>query len=529
MDSHDPLSHSHNNELLTLREVLATPGFQNTEVLAGASGLDRVVSSVNVMENPDIIPWVKNRELLITVGYSLAGREKDLSRLVEDLADQDLAGFGVKLGPYVTEVNADALDAANRRNFPILSLPPSVSFDDLIADVYRARGSLLLGGLHRRSDREHELISVALTGGGPNEVAARLAQLVSCEVVVLGPGNDVLSHHAGGNQGLSGDRDPRASTRFEEAITAPIVFGSTYVGQLYVIPNDDPHNEFSPGLVPTCAQIMALAASREIAVASVDRQFRAEFLEQVLLNRLDPREVERRCLALDWSIEFPAVVVSLSPAVLDAAPHLERVRDALGWSLRARGLHAPHAIINGSVVAIVGTEGPSGLDAATTAADATSEVISRSVVGTWSAGVSSNVDGPAGLLKGWDQARMATRVTRAIKGVGATGKFSDLGVFRLLAEVDPDLLQDFAKEALGELYEPCEGRAELRRTLAVLLDTNLNVAKTARELHYHYNSVRYRTAQLEQLLGPFLTDPTRRLELHVALLISDMNLEDRNP
>ncbi len=528
MTSHDLLSDSHKGDLLTLREVLATPGFQDTEVLAGASGLDRVVSSVNVMENPDIIPWVKKRELLITVGYSLAGREKDLAALIEDLADQDLAAFGVKLGPYVTAVDADALDAANRRSFPILSLPPTVSFDDLIADVYRARGSLLLGGLHRRSDREHELINVALTGGGPNEIAARLAQLVNCEVVVLGPGNDVLSHHAGDNQELSGEQDPRTSAHFEEAITAPIVFGSTYVGQLYVIPNDDPHNEFSPGLVPTCAQIMALAASREIAVASVDRQFRAEFLEQVLRNRLDLREVERRCLALDWSIEFPAAVVSLSPAVLDAAPHLERVRDALGWSLRARGLHAPHAIINGSVIAIVGAEGPSGPDAVTTAAEATSEVISGSVMGNWSAGISSNVDGPADLLKGWDEARLATRITRAVKGIGAAGKFTDLGVFRLLAEVDPGLLRDFAKEALRELYEPSEGRAELRRTLAVLLDANLNVAKTARELHYHYNSVRYRMAQLERLLGPFLTDPTRRLELHVALLISDMDLEDRS-
>ncbi|MEA3502086.1 MAG: PucR family transcriptional regulator ligand-binding domain-containing protein [Actinomycetota bacterium] len=528
MTSHAPLSDSHKGEVLTLREVLGAPSFQGTEVLAGASGLDRAVSSINVMENPDIIPWVKNRELLITVGYSLAGRGKDLATLVEDLADLDLAGFGVKLGPYVTDVGADALDAANRRGFPILSLPPTVSFDDLIADVYRARGSLLLGGLHRRSDREHELMSVALAGGGLHEVAERLAQLVSCDVLVLGPGNDVLSHHPGGVGPFDEEQDPRASSRFEDAAAAPIVFGSTYVGQLYVLPNDDSFEEFFPGLVPACAQIMALAASREIAVASVDRQFRAEFLEQVLRNRLERREVDRRCQSLEWTIKFPAVVVSLSPAELDATTHLERVRDALGWSLRARGLHAPHAIINGSVVAVVGSDDSLGAGAETAAVEAVSEVVSRSVAGTWSAGISGHVDSPTGLLRGWGQARTAARVTRVIKGVGVVGTFNDLGIFRLLSEVDPDLLQDFAKEALGELYEPSGGRAELRRTLAVLLDTSLNVAKTARELHYHYNSVRYRTAQLERLLGPFLTDPTRRLELHVALLISNMAPEDRS-
>jgi len=524
--SRDSLSYSHKSESLTLREVLATPSFQETEVLAGSSGLDRVVSSVNVMENPDIIPWVKNRELLITVGYSLAGRGRDLATLIGDLADQDLAGFGVKLGPYVTEVGSDALAAADRRGFPILSLPPTVSFDDLIADVYRARGSLLLGGLHRRSDREHELISVALAGGGPNEVAARLAELVSCDVLVLGPSNNVMSHHTAGGESPEEGRDPLESARFEDAVTAPIVFGSTYVGQLHVLPSEDPLKGFSPGLVPRCAQIMALAASREIAVASVDRQFRSELLEQVLRNRLDRREIERRCQALDWTMDFPAVVVSLSPAELDATAHLERVRDALGWSFRARGLHAPHAIINGSVVAIVGSDDPSDAGPEETAVEATTEVISRSVAGAWSAGVSGRVDSPTDLLRGWDQARTATGVTRTIKGVGFVGTFNDLGIFRLLSEVDADLLQGFAKEVLGELYEPSTGRAELRRTLAVLLDTNLNVAKTARELHYHYNSVRYRMAQLEKLLGPFLTDPTRRLELHVALLISDMDSED---
>ena len=524
VNTNDLLAQSYQTPALTLREVLAEPNFAGTEVIAGVAGLDRVVSSVNVMENPDIIPWVKQDELLITVGYSLQGRGKDMTELIVDLDDRNLAAFGVKLGPYITKIDKRTVAAADRRGFPILALPSAVSFDDLIADVYSARDSLLLGGMNRRSDRERELMNVALGGGGTVQVAERLAELVGCEVLVLGVGNEVVAH-----SGAAVEPDLRDSQRFETAIGAPIVFGSTYVGQLYVFPTDGRDAGFSPGLVPTCAQIMALAASREIAVASVDRQFRAEFVEQVLLDRLSDGEVRRRCQALEWNVSFPAVVIDLAPATLDATSHLERVRDMLGWALRAEGLHAPHAIINGNVVAIAGIEGGAAERAEAVALEALQEVMSRCAPATWSAGGSSPTETSAGLPKAWDQAKVATKVTRTMKGVGATGRFADLGVHRLLSEVDVDLLENFAKEALGDLHEPTGGLAELRRTLKVLLETNMNVAQTAREMHYHYNSVRYRTVQLEKMLGPFVTSSTRRLELHVALLICDMLTDGDRP
>ncbi len=516
MNPPDLVAQSYQTGPLTLGEVLQAPNFAGTEVLAGASGLDRVVSSVNVMENPDIIPWVKQHELLITVGYSLQEHGRAMADLFTELDERALAGFGIKLGRYVTEIESSALREADRRGFPILGLPAAVSFDDLIADVYSARDSLLLGGLHRKSDRERELMNVALGGGGISQVAERLSELVECEVLVLGVGNEMVAH-----AGFAPEVDGTDPDRFEAALSAPIVFGSTYVGQLYVFPSEQPTTRFFPGLVPTCAQIMALAASREIAVASVDRQFRAEFVEQVLLNRLDQAEVQRRCQALEWSVVFPAFVIDLAPASLDSTSHLERVRDMLGWALRAEGLHAPHAIINGNVVAIAGSDGDVA-SAEQAALSAVAEVMSRCAPDMWSARISNVADGPTQLPRAWDQAQVTTRVTSTVKGHGATGRFAELGVHRLLADVEPSFLEAFAKDALGELYEPTGAKAELRRTLNVLLETNLNVAETARLMHYHYNSVRYRTAQLEKMLGPFVNSSTRRLELHVALLISDM-------
>src|SRR5690606_18292412 len=41
---------------LTVREVLAAPCLANARILAGESGLDRIVQRLNVMEVPDILP-----------------------------------------------------------------------------------------------------------------------------------------------------------------------------------------------------------------------------------------------------------------------------------------------------------------------------------------------------------------------------------------------------------------------------------------------------------------------------------------
>ena len=123
------------------------------------------------------------------------------------------------------------------------------------------------------------------------------------------------------------------------------------------------------------------------------------------------------------------------------------------------------------------------------------------------------MDGVVGLLVG-----------RRLHGSTAVVHFDDLGVFRLLSLIEDDReLDRFVAETLQDLADPASAEAAtLRETLQVLLDTNLNVAETARLLHFHYNTLRYRIGKIERVVGPFTADPHLRLDLALALRVVAM-------
>ena len=143
---------------------------------------------------------------------------------------------------------------------------------------------------------------------------------------------------------------------------------------------------------------------------------------------------------------------------------------------------------------------------------------------TFSTGVSRPIESVADLPQAYDEALSAVSVGRQLHGDSAVTHFDQLGIFRLLALIpDSADLRRFVDEALGDLAnDDTPENADLRRTLSVLIDTNLNVAETARQLFFHYNTLRYRIAKLERMLGPFTSDPQLRLTLALALRIHQM-------
>jgi purine catabolism regulator len=139
------------------------------------------------------------------------------------------------------------------------------------------------------------------------------------------------------------------------------------------------------------------------------------------------------------------------------------------------------------------------------------------------AGISAAVTELALLRRGFAQAEVAAAAALRRNIERRICRFDDLGVLGLVLATsrDSDLTQ-LRADPLGALDQLSRrGGPELMNTLRTVMENNLNLAESSRLLHCHYNTVRQRVRRLEELLGPFLSDPDIRLEIALAFRLRD--------
>ncbi|MET9336202.1 PucR family transcriptional regulator ligand-binding domain-containing protein [Nonomuraea sp. NPDC003804] len=524
---------------VSVGEVLGVSTLAKARLIAGKAGLDRIVQRLNVMEVPDVLAWVKPHELLLTTGYPLRNTPQSLDRLVADLDERGLAALAIKLGRYLDELPDEMVAQADRLGFPLILLPNDVGFDDILnqvlTDILNRQAAVLV----RAEEAHRALVQVVLAGGGLGEVTAEVAGLLDVAVVAVdcagrllaaaGPPEHVaalrrLSDPAGrtGDDPAGRARGADPAGRSGHYASVPVVAGGHHHGRILAHSPAGVIRDSDIGILERAATVAALVITRQDAVNAVESKYRADFLRDVLTGRAGSAErIANRSRAFGWDLERPVTVLV---AELDPEGDERTAQDRLvtSWTSAMRR-HDPNGAVAGfshEVVAVV----DAAVDSARVARDAAASFADAISAGTFSTGTSRTCPGADSLPEAYSQALKAARVGRQLHGPGAIAHFDQLGVYRLLSLVnDTAELHAFVRETLGALATDDDSdNADLRRTLQVLLETNLNVAETARRLHFHYNTLRYRIGKLERLLGNFTEDPHLRLNLTLALHVLRM-------
>jgi DNA-binding PucR family transcriptional regulator len=133
-------------------------------------------------------------------------------------------------------------------------------------------------------------------------------------------------------------------------------------------------------------------------------------------------------------------------------------------------------------------------------------------------GVGGVCQGPAGFPRSHREATLALKTQDAMRAADGATVFDDLGIYRILAEVeDTSSVDRFVREWLGPLldYDETKG-AELVPTLTQYLECGRSYDLTAQALSVHRNTLKYRLRRIREISGKDLSDSGTCFNLQLA-------------
>ncbi|GAB6171230.1 hypothetical protein JCM15765_07080 [Paradesulfitobacterium aromaticivorans] len=140
-----------------------------------------------------------------------------------------------------------------------------------------------------------------------------------------------------------------------------------------------------------------------------------------------------------------------------------------------------------------------------------------------SVGVSTPAQNIMEFAKAFREAEMCINYLNKTAKQGQIMFYRDMGIYKLLVNLDLDITQEFIKDLLGGLLTVEEDKKiELLKTIEVYLDNECNLKNSAAILHIHPNTLRYRISQIEHLTGLNLVSLNDRANVHLAIRL--MNL-----
>ena len=122
------------------------------------------------------------------------------------------------------------------------------------------------------------------------------------------------------------------------------------------------------------------------------------------------------------------------------------------------------------------------------------------------------------------EAEKSLTIGLAVWPKGTIFHYDDLGFYRLIVnQTDSEELKAFYRDTLEPLvaYDK-NNQTFLVPTLEAYLKNNGNITSTAQNLFVHYNTVKYRLEQIEELLEITLKDAEVRFNLQVALKVHQL-------
>ena len=177
----------------SLNWFLTDSGLKNIKLLSAPQQKESPITSVNVLDNPDVIKWFKRDELILTTGFVFKEHPELIETSIQELKRAGCCALGIKVPRFFRQIPASLLALAEQYELPILELPYFYSFSEIMQRVFHQIDTEALACQHHRQEILDQLLHAVLSHASLSDLLALTARQLDTIAVFLDRNQRVLA------------------------------------------------------------------------------------------------------------------------------------------------------------------------------------------------------------------------------------------------------------------------------------------------------------------------------------------------
>ncbi|WP_017754474.1 PucR family transcriptional regulator [Calidifontibacillus oryziterrae] len=513
---------------VTVNDILTIEQFNNVEVIAGLSGLNRVVNNVFFMEVPDIYAFIDENGLLLTTLYPIADNEAAINNFIPRLIDRKIAGIAIKPGRYIDEIPELMIEQANEYNIPIILLPGDANLSLLTNTILELLLGIKTSILEFRDKVHQQLMELLLKGSDLQHLVQALAEIVNNPIVLLDNKNElihssintkdaafkVLPHKQNATK-MNNFKIRLGEKMYEgDYIYIQPIYGNKeeLFGQVVVLLNKK--ESLSDSIIAALEEaslLFGIVFQREKTIVQKERNYLDAFIRDIFNDQYNSQtEVIEKAKIYKWQFHFPVTLLNIQVNIDD----VDKKR-AISYEILESGLverivseimdisaeNCKLIYYNDSLICFISVLFENRLKQRVKKAGERLITYFKQK-GELSIGVSESVYNISKLKDAYEHSVLTYKIQKKIlKGATFVKFYEDLSMYKLFYQIDDEaFLQRYVEEKIGNIIEYNNKKdSNLLETIDFLIKNNWNIQKTAQDMFIHYNTLRYRVNKLKEL------------------------------
>lgn len=528
--------------LLKVNQLLTVSDLEGMNMIAGQSGMEREVKSVNMMDAPDIIHYLNKNEFLVTTAYHFKDHPQTLTNLVEAMATQGCAGLGIKTKRFLNKIPDEVIELANELSLPVIELPLHLSLGEIVNHSLRAILDQRASELTFALETHKQFTKIIMEGKGIGLLLQDLSQMIQRPVRLIDQYFKPIFQQAPEgtfpifSEEITLPKSPISPISFSISDTRetytlfPIHISERKKGYLMINGEVKKTDQLTSLTIEQATNVISFSLMKESALRQQGRSIRNDFFLHFIDGTFSSQE-EIIGRAAEFSLrndqKYICVVGKIDgdkfqPSYAERHEKADVIYDFIEGEVSAMTPKI-HFFTKGESCILLFESEENVLHPSMYCESILvqlQERIFKYYENTISFGISNLCHTFMDVKNAHKDALDALSQGKFSKQIGYIQTFQAKDISELLRMVPQEDLRNFYSFALSKFTDiKIEEEQTLLDTLSVYLETHCQISETAKRLFIHRNTVVYRIEKCEEILGKSLKDSETTLQIRLALRI----------